>query len=383
MAAGGRARPRRSAPGRLVGAYGLLALAVLLFAVFSLALPATFPTAANLRLVLSTNAVVAVLALGAMVPIVTGKFDLSIGYGLGLGHVVTLELIVTDGWPWPPACLGVLVGGAVAGVVNGLLVEFARIDSFIATLGTGSVLYAITGWVTGGARVVPGPEGLPVAFTNLTDATVLGLPLPALYVAALTAVLWVALERLPLGRYLYVIGSNPRAAELVGIPTRRYVCAAFTVSGLVTGFAGVLLAAQNQIGNPSVGLDYLLPAFTAALLGSSVIRPGRPNPLGTVVAVGVLAVGLSGLGQLGADFWVTPLFNGLTLLAAVGLVGWSARRRMRARPPAAEPAPAPPSASLPPAPPPSSADARPDPPAGTVWEAAAGERPDRERRDQP
>lgn len=161
MAAGGRARPRRSAPGRLVGAYGLLALAVLLFAVFSLALPATFPTAANLRLVLSTNAVVAVLALGAMVPIVTGKFDLSIGYGLGLGHVVTLELIVTDGWPWPPACLGVLVGGAVAGVVNGLLVEFARIDSFIATLGTGSVLYAITGWVTGGAASCRGRRGCP------------------------------------------------------------------------------------------------------------------------------------------------------------------------------------------------------------------------------
>ncbi|MEV0203205.1 ABC transporter permease [Nonomuraea sp. NPDC050691] len=355
MAARGRARRRRSTPGRLVGAYGLLALAVLLFAVFSLALPATFPTVANLRLVLSTNALIAILALGAMVPIVTGKFDLSIGYGLGLWHVVTLELVVTEGWPWPPACLGVLAGGALAGAVNGLLVEFARIDSFIATLGTGSALYAITGWVTGGARVVPGPEGLPAAFTNLSDATVLGLPVPALYVAALTAALWVALERLPIGRYLYVIGSNPRAAELVGIPTRRYVCAAFTVSGLVTGFAGVLLAAQNEIGNPSVGLNYLLPAFTAALLGSSVIKPGRPNPLGTVVAVGVLAVGLSGLSQLGADFWVTPLFNGLTLLVAVGLVGYSARRRLRARPPSPPPAE---TASPPPAP---AAESRGDP----------------------
>ncbi|MET7464973.1 ABC transporter permease [Nonomuraea sp. NPDC005501] len=334
MAAGGRAPRRRSAPGRLVGAYGLLALAVLLFAVFSLVLPQTFPTLANLRVVLSTNAITAILALGAMVPIVTGKFDLSIGYGIGLWHVVTLSLIVSAGWPWPLACLGVLAGGALAGAVNGLLVEFARIDSFIATLGTGSVLYAITGWVTGGARIVPGPGGLPGGFTNLTDATALGLPVPALYVTALTAALWVILERLPLGRYLYVIGSNPRAAELAGIRTRRHVCAAFTASGLVTGFAGVLLAAQNQIGNPSVGLDYLLPAFTAALLGSSVIRPGRPNPLGTVVAVAILAVGLSGLGQLGAEFWVTPLFNGLTLLVAVGLVGFSARRRLRARPPA-------------------------------------------------
>jgi ribose transport system permease protein len=97
----------------------------------------------------------------------------------------------------------------------------------------------------------------------------------------------------------------------------------------VTGFAGVLLAAQQQIGNPSVGLDYLLPAFVAALLGSTTIKPGRANPWGTVVAVAVVAIGLSGLSQLGAYFWVTPLFNGITLLIAVGLAGYSARRRMR------------------------------------------------------
>ena len=93
---------------------------------------------------------------------------------------------------------------------------------------------------------------------------------------------------------------------------------------------GVLLAAQQQIGNPSVGVDYLLPAFVAALLGSTAIKPGRPNAIGTVVAVATLAIGLSGIGQLGAEFWVTPLFNGVTLLIAVGLAGYSARRRLRA-----------------------------------------------------
>jgi ribose transport system permease protein len=321
---------QRITAGRLIGGYGLLALTVLLAVVFTLLLPDTFPTATTVTSILSTHAITAILALGAMIPIVTGKFDLSIGYGLGLAHVMVLQLIVSAGWPWPLACAAVVAGGGLVGVVNGFLVEFAQIDSFIATLGTGSILYAVTGWVTEGARIIPGPEGLPPAFTGMYTAKVLGLPVPAFYAFALAALLWLLLERLPLGRYLYVIGSNPRAAVLVGIPARRYVVFAFAGSGLVTGGAGVLLAAQQTIGNPSIGLEYLLPAFVAALLGSTAITPGRPNALGTLVAVAILAIGLSGVTQMGAPFWMTPLFNGVTLLVAVGLAGYAARRRLRA-----------------------------------------------------
>ncbi|MFJ4324473.1 ABC transporter permease [Streptomyces tricolor] len=320
-------RPRRRTPaGHLVSAYGLPALGVVLFVLFSLMLPHTFPTWDTVQALLSNQSIPAVLALAATIPIVTGAFDLSLGYGLGLAHVMVLQLIVHEGWPWPGACLVVAAGGAAVGVLNGVAVEFARIDSFIATLGTGSMMYAVTGWVTGGGRIVPGPRGLPASFTDLYDSRFLGVPVPAFYVLALAVVLWLTLERLPLGRSLYVVGSNPRAAELVGIPTRRYTVYAFTASGLIVACAGVLLAAQQQIGNPSVGLDYLLPAFVGALLGSTAIRPGRPNALGTVVAVAVLAVGLTGIGQLGADFWTVPLFYGGTLLLAVGLAGYSARR---------------------------------------------------------
>ncbi len=322
--------PLGRAGGHFIGAYGLLLLTALLFLTFSLTLPDTFPTLDNVSSILSNQSVSAILALGATIPIVTGRFDLSIGYGLGLAHVMVLNLIVTDGWPWPWACLMVVIGGGLIGVLNGLLVEFARIDSFIATLGTGTVMYAFTGWITGGARIVPGPKGLPASFTDIYDSTFLALPAPAYYVLVLAVLLWLLLERLPLGRYLYVIGSNPRAADLIGIPTRRYGIYAFTGSGLVVGFAGVLLAAQQQLGNPSVGMDYLLPAFVGALLGSTAIKPGRANAAGTVVAISVLAIGLSGIEQLGADFWVTPLFDGATLLLAVGLAGYSARRRLRA-----------------------------------------------------
>ncbi|MGW1672349.1 ABC transporter permease [Streptomyces sp. NPDC002324] len=318
------------ARGHLIGTYGLLTLTVLLFLVFSFALPDTFPTLDNISSILSNQSIPAMLALGAMIPIVTGKFDLSVGYGLGLAHVLTMQLIVNNGWAWPMACLVVIIGGGIIGVFNGLLVEFAKIDSFIATLGTGSVLYACTGWITDGARIVPGPQGLPPAFTDLYDSKLLGLPVPAFYVLGLAVVLWLLLERLPLGRYLYLIGSNARAADLVGIPTRRYGIYAFAGSGLVVGCAGVLLAAQQQIGNPSVGMDYLLPAFVGALLGSTAIKPGRANAAGTVVAVAILAIGLAGIQQMGAEFWATSLFHGGTLLLAVGLAGYSARRRLRA-----------------------------------------------------
>ncbi|MET8949052.1 ABC transporter permease [Streptomyces sp. NPDC004542] len=332
--------PRPHRPhGHLVGAYGLLALTALLFLIFSLALPRTFPTLDTVDSILSNQAVPAVLALAAMVPLVTGAFDLSLGYGLGLAHVMVMRLLVHDGWPWPLACLVVIAAGAVVGFLNGVIVEFGRIDSFIATLGTGSMMYAVTGWVTDGGRIVPGPQGLPAGFTDLYDSTFLALPVPAFYVLALALVLWLLLERLPLGRCLYVIGSNPRAADLIGIPVRRYTVYAFAAAGLIVGFAGVLLAAEQQIGNPSVGLDYLLPAFAGALLGSTAIRPGRPNALGTVVAVAVLAVGLTGVAQLVADFWTVPLFYGGTLLIAVGLAGCAARRRLRAGAAAARDAP--------------------------------------------
>jgi ribose transport system permease protein len=312
-----------------IGTYGLPALAVGLFALFSFLLPNTYPTSSNLRAILSNQSIPALLALGAMIPIVTAKFDLSMGYTLGLSHIVVMYLLVNSTLPWVFICLIAILGSAVVGLVNGLLVEFAQIDSFIATLGTGSILYAFSGWITHGGRIVPPLKGLPHGFTNLMNAKFLGLPIGAFYIIALVFILVIVLEYLPAGRGLYVIGSNPRAAELIGIPKRRYVVLAFVSASSITGFAGCLLAAQQQIGNPSIGAEYLLPAFVGALLGSTTIRLGRANALGTLVAVAILAIGVSGIQQLGAEFWATPLFNGLTLLAAVGLAGYSARRRLK------------------------------------------------------
>ena len=140
-------------------------------------------------------------------------------------------------------------------------------------------------------------------------------------------VLWLVTERLPLGRCLYAIGANPRAADLNGIPARKYVIGAFVTSGLLTAFAGVILAAKLRIGQANVGLEFLLPALVGAFLGSTTIRPGRVNVLGTLIGVAILAVGISGIQQFGGSFWVEPLFNGVTLLIAIGIAGYAQRRK--------------------------------------------------------
>ena len=98
-------------------------------------------------------------------------------------------------------------------------------------------------------------------------------------------------------------------------------------SGALTAVAGVLLAARLRIGQASVGLEFLLPALVGAFLGSTTIKPGRVNVWGTIVGVIILAVGISGIQQFGGAFWVEPMFNGVTLLIAIGFAGWTGRRR--------------------------------------------------------
>jgi len=140
------------------------------------------------------------------------------------------------------------------------------------------------------------------------------------------------------GRYLYAIGASPKAAALNGIPVRKYVMGSFIASGLFTALAGILLAAKLRIGQASVGLEYLLPALVGAFLGSTTIKPGRVNVWGTMVGIIILAVGISGIQQFGGSFWVEPMFNGVTLLIAIGIAGYAQRRRGAVQKPASVPA---------------------------------------------
>ncbi len=313
---------------RLAPVYGLVILTVFLIALFSVLLPNTFPTVLNLRAILSDKSIIAMLSLAAMIPMVAGRIDLTVGYGIVLWHILAISLQVNYDVPWPIAVLIVIALGAMTGVLNGILVEVAKIDAFIATLGTGTVLYAIALWHSGGRQVV---GELDPNFYLLSGQWVLGLPITGFYVLAISLVMWVVLEFTPIGRYLYAIGANQKAAELNGIPTRKFVVGAFVASGTLAALAGVLLASKLRIGQASVGLEFLLPALVGAFLGSTTIKPGRVNVWGTIIGVVILAVGISGIQQFGGSFWVEPLFNGSTLLIAIGIAGYAQRKKGAAR----------------------------------------------------
>jgi ribose transport system permease protein len=259
-----------------------------------------------------------------MVPMAAGRIDLTIGFGIVMWHILAITLQVQYHFPWPLACLVVVLCGGVGGLINGLLVEVAQIDSFIATLGTGTILYALALWHTDGRQVI---GELPQGFVDINGLSILSIPMPAVYALALAMALWIITERMPLGRHIYAIGANEKAAALNGIPVRAYVIGVFVASGLVVGFTGCVLASKLQIGQANVGLDYLLPALVGTFLGSTTIRPGRVNVWGTIVGVLILAVGISGIQQLGGAFFVEPLFNGITLLVSIALAGFAQRRR--------------------------------------------------------
>lgn len=310
--------------GRLIPVYGLVILTAGLIVLFSILLPDTFPTLLNVRSIISDKAIIALLSLAAMIPMASGRIDLTVGYGIVLWHILAISLQTLYGFPWPLAVLVVLVLGVITGLLNGLLVEVAKIDSFIATLGTGTVLYALALWHTGGRQVV---GMLPEGFYALNGTMVFGLPITGFYVLAIAVTMWIALEYLPIGRYLYAIGANPKAAALNGIPVRKFVIGAFITSGFLAALTGVLLASKLRIGQASVGLEYLLPALVGAFLGSTTIKPGRVNVWGTLIGVVILAVGISGIQQFGGSFFVEPLFNGVTLLVAIGIAGYAQRKR--------------------------------------------------------
>lgn len=313
---------------RLIPVYGLVILTVLLIVLFSILLPNTFPTVLNLRSIISDKAIILILSLGVMIPMSAGRIDLTVGYGIVLWHILAISLQTMFGFSWPLAVLTVLVLGGFMGMLNGLLVEVAKIDSFIATLGTGTILYALALWHSGGRQIV---GALPESFYALNTTMVFGLPITGYYVVVIALIMWFVYEYLPVGRYLYAIGASPKAAALNGIPVRKYVMGSFIASGLFTALAGVLLAAKLRIGQASVGLEYLLPALVGAFLGSTTIKPGRVNVWGTMIGIVILAVGISGIQQFGGSFWVEPMFNGVTLLIAIGIAGYAQRRKGAAR----------------------------------------------------
>lgn len=315
---------------RFLPVYGMVGITFILFTMFSIIKPDTFPTMQNFKVLAAGNATLFILALGATLPMVVGKIDLSFGYGVGLWQVLALVWQM-DGIDYRIVFLMLLAGGALVGVINALLIELAQVDAFIATLATGQVIYAVAYWVTEGRQIIDLKHVRSPAFDTLGSWSLFHIPGTFIIAVLIAIAFWMVLDFTPVGRYMYAVGANPRAAELMGIKRSRYIYGAMITSGMVTAVAGFLLAAR-QMGNvqSNIGSDFLLPALTAAFIGSTTIRPGRVNALGTVVGIFIAVIGISGLLQIfPGNFFLTPLFNGLTLVAAITIASVASRNRTK------------------------------------------------------
>jgi len=322
-------RWRRWLSPRNIGAVYVWILIVILFSIIS---PSTFPTTNTAKSVVDQYAITGMVALALVVPLAAGVYDLSIGSILAFGGVFVAYLLGHTSMS--PVLAGVVVMGAciVIGLMNAFIVTVLRVSSFIATLGSGAIIAAITAALsheqTLTGRVSEGYTKL--ATTNLSD-----IQIPVLYMLIIMVALAYWLERTQSGRQIYAIGFDEETAKLTGVPVKRFVGLSLVTSACISGFAGMVLAAQVSAGAPSVGASYLIPAFSGAFLGATQLRGGRFNPWGTVIGVLLLGTGNVALLISGGPTWTPSLFQGLVLIAAVALTsldreairGWLPRRR--------------------------------------------------------
>jgi ribose transport system permease protein len=296
--------------------FALVLVWAAIIAVFGMLRPESFLTWSNFSTILGSQAVIVIIALGLVVPLTSGDYDLSIASNLTLAGTVLALLNARWGVPIAWSILAALAAGALVGFVNGFFVIYFRINSLIVTLGVGTFIHGITLWL-GNQQTISGvSEGL----VNAVIVTRLfGVPLGFYYALALCAAIWYVLSYTALGRRMLFVGRGREVARLSGIRVDRIRWGCLVASGIIGGIAGVIYVGTTAAADPSSGLTFLLPAFAAAFLGATSVNPGRFNPWGAMIAVYFLVTGITGLSILGVSTFVQDLFYGGALVIAVTL----------------------------------------------------------------
>ncbi|WBB53700.1 ABC transporter permease [Verrucosispora sp. WMMD573] len=296
---------------------GILLALVLLVAV-TFGVNQRFLSAQNIKDLLLSSTILAILAVGQAIVIITRNVDLSVGSILGLSAFATGVLFVDN--PGLPIPLAIGIGaalGAACGAVNGALIAAARVPALVVTLGT---LYVFRGldhtWATG--RQINAAD-MPRDFLRMGNATVLGVPVLALFAVAVLVVAGYLLKNYRSGRELYAIGSDPDAARLSGIAVGRRVFIAFVASGALAGLAGVLYAARFGTIDANAGLGLELNVVAAVVVGGVAIFGGSGSVYGAALGAVLLTTIGSALPVLGVNpFWQRAAVGAL-ILAAIGL----------------------------------------------------------------
>ncbi len=288
-----------------------LAALIILVVVLSLISP-HFLSLNNLTNVFRQAAVQFVMAAGLTLVVLAGGIDLSVGAVLGLAACLAASLINGG-----DVALGVLVALAVGlgcGLVNGALVTLVRIPSFMATYGMLWIAQGLAVMFMKGDTVY----GLPAGFRTITTGFFLGVPVAVWIGLALMLLLHGLLHTTVLGRSIYAIGGNPAAARLSGMPVRLRLITVYGLSGLLSGFAALIVIARINSADSSLGEELLLPAIAAVCLGGTSLFGGVGGIVGTAVGSLILAVILNGMNLLGVQtYWQAAVTGAIILLSVL------------------------------------------------------------------
>ena len=277
----------------------------------------SFGTSANFQnLAGGQQAYIVILSMALLIPLLCGEFDLSIGQIAGFSQIAAAVAMSKHGFSFGECFIVAVIFGGAIGFINGNTVARVGVNSLIVTLGTSGVLLGVINWYTKGTAIVDGIH--PSVTTFGATTLIFGIPKVCFLAGGVVLLVWYVINQTPYGRYLASIGSNPRAAQLVGLPVPWIKLSAFVCSGALAGLAGIMLLANAGVASPGAGtiLD-TLQALAAVFLGATAIRPGMFNVEGTVIAIYFLAATVSGLELAGLPSYVNDVFNGAALFFAV------------------------------------------------------------------
>jgi ribose transport system permease protein len=299
------------------------AAAALIVVVIALSIASPyFLTTNNLFNVGVQIAVIAIIAVGQTMVILTAGIDLSVGSVAGLAGVVGTMAMSSWGMP---IVLGIVIAvlvGALAGAANGLLITQMKLPPFIATLGMMGVARGLTFIVSGSVAIY----GLSAAFRNVGEGQIGPIPLPVLYLVVIAVLGHLTLSRTRLGRYAYAIGSNEDAARLSGISTTRVLIAVYVICAALAGFGGMIAASRVHSGQPNYGIGLELDVIAACVIGGASLFGGQGTIGGTIIGALLMGVIRNGAVLLNITQYYQMVVIGVIIWLAVW---WDQLRRSR------------------------------------------------------
>lgn len=292
---------------------GILSVLVLLCVIVSIA-TSKFLKPNNLISVLRQISINAYIALGMTLIIILGHIDLSVGAIVAMSGTLTVGFIVTQGLPIPVAILlGILLGMA-AGMISGMIVTYFRVPAFIITMAMMNVCSGVAYVYSGGQATRINDDFFSAIGTGYLFNTI---PLPVVYMIILIIVISFLLGKTKFGTYIYAIGGNREAARLSGVPIKKVEIAVFTISGVLSAFAGLVLCSRMYSGQPSVGNGYELDAIAACVLGGTSMSGGKGRISGTIFGAMVIGIISNGLNLIGVSSYWQLIVKGLIIACAV------------------------------------------------------------------